>query len=289
MRAKRNLIAVISGTTSGIGVAVASALHREGWQVIGVNRNPSLLKQELGEGYAELIVGDSLEDYESIGKQLATITSHINFVFCNAGYGLQVAMEDAQLDALERMMRVNVTLAVALANGALPLMFAAPTPSRRPWLLFNSSVLGIESLAFRGPYAASKHALEAMATSYGIELSGKVDVSTLQLGPVGTGFRQRALLEIKQSKLTGARLDYRRHIQRLANKNGASDTPTHRVADRVLSCLAGRRPARLRVGAKVFVVVVLKRLLSTNWMRAFLGSVEPAEEVRRIPPRLLDE
>lgn len=138
-------------------------------------------------------------------------------------------------------------------------------------LVFNSSVMGVFVVPFRGPYCMSKFAIEAAADAYRLELASLgIAVHIIQPGPIEARFRANAfsaLQECLQGKQT--RLDYRDHIQRLQADTLTEGTePAEVVATLFLDIVQGRkkRPRYLvtrvaRIGARA------KRLLGSGFDR----------------------
>lgn len=273
-------VIVITGASSGIGHAAVQACIKADYRVIATARKHADLDrlQALGVEAVQL----ELESERSVAEAAESIRlladGTIHGLFNNAGYGLQVAMEDASWEALNRQLSANVLGPVIITNSLLSCM----QPGSR--LVFNSSVLGLFVVPFRGPYCMSKHALEAAGDAYRLELASRgISVHIIEPGPIEAQFRANALNAMDdclQGKST--RLDYRRHGQRLQAATGGPGTlPAAAVADVLVDILQGRKTrARYRVTRIAKVAALAKRLLGGGFDHLARRN-EPVVEVPR--------
>lgn len=193
-------IALITGTSSGIGLATAVTLARAGHTVIATMRRP-----EAGGELSNLVAAERLpistfvldvDDDASIAQAFSSALkehSRIDILVNNAGIGGPGAVEEMPLDFFRRVMETNYFGALRCIKAALPGMLA-----RRSGVIVNvSSVAGRIALAPMAAYAASKHALEAMSECLAQEVKEfNVRVVLVEPGPIATPLAatvQRAL------------------------------------------------------------------------------------------------
>ncbi len=274
---------VITGASSGIGYAAVQACLDAGYQVIATARQHTDLDrlQALGVEAVQL----DLESEQSVLEAAESIRllsgGAISGLFNNAGYGLQVAMEDVSWSALNRQLTSNVIGPVMLTNFLLDCLH----PGSK--LVFNSSVLGLIVVPFRGPYCMSKYALEAASDAYRLELESRgIGVHIIEPGPIEAQFRANAfnaMHDCLQGKAT--RLDYQRHTQRLqAATPGSGAMPATAVAEVLVDILQGRKTgARYRVTRVAKIAALAKRLLGSGFDRLALRG-EPVSESPRSGP-----
>ncbi|MCG8670887.1 MAG: SDR family oxidoreductase, partial [Pseudomonadales bacterium] len=203
---------------------------------------------------------------ESAATKILELTDgSIDALFNNAGYGLQVAMEDTTWESLEEQHRANVIGPIQFTNSLLP----ALKPGSK--LIFNGSVLGVISVAYRGPYCMSKYALEAAVDTYRLELEGLgIGVHLIQPGPIEAKFRANALSKLNQVlKGRKTRLDYGRHIARLENPDNTPGTlPASSVAEIYQGIVDGsHKKTRYLVTNTAKSAAILKRLLGDGFHR----------------------
>ncbi len=273
-------VIVITGASSGIGYAAVQACLEAGYRVIATARQHADLDrlQALGVEAVQLEL-DSERSVTEAAESIRLLSGGTIFgLFNNAGYGLQVAMEDASWEALSGQMNTNVIGPVVLTNLLLDCLH------RGSKLVFNSSVLGLIVVPFRGPYCMSKHALEAAGDAYRLELETRgVAVHIIEPGPIEAQFRANALDAMDaclQGKAT--RLDYQRHVQRLqAATPGAGAMPAAAVADVLVDILQGRKTrARYRITRIAKVAALAKRILGAGFDRLARNN-EPVRENQR--------
>ena len=195
-------VGVITGATSGIGAAVATALSEAGWQLVLSGRSAEKLTAKaslLGDRVA-VLPGD-LED-ASLPQALlsAAIEQFGRCDMClnNAGIIEVGPIQSIDIDRVCEMVRTNVEGAFRIAYVFLK-HFAETNAGH---LINVSSVLGKKVRPTAGAYAATKFAMEALSEALRMELSKTdVQVSCIQPGLVMTGLHDR--WETPPSELMG--------------------------------------------------------------------------------------
>ncbi len=180
---------LITGCSSGIGLAAARYLRDRGWAVIPTARKPEDIQQLRAEGFnpVALDVTDSAAIQQAANDVLRLFGGNLGALVNNAGYGQPGAMEDMTRDAMRDQFEVNVFGLQELTNQLIP-AFRRQGYGR---IVNVSSVLGRVSLPFMGVYSASKFAVEAMSDAMRVELwKSGVAVSLVEPGPIETAFRK---------------------------------------------------------------------------------------------------
>lgn len=165
--------AVVTGTSSGIGKAIAERLLADGWRVTGLSRSES----SLGEGFwwqqADLSVPESLESVVS-GLEPADALVHA------AGFQRTAALGELDPSALAGMFAVHVAAASVLANALVPAM----PDGGRVLLLGSRTSTGSPG---KSQYAATKAALMGLGRTWAQELAPRgITVNVLSPGPTDT-------------------------------------------------------------------------------------------------------
>lgn len=171
---------VVTGASSGIGRASALRLARAGWRVYGGVRTAVDADElrELGIAPVELDVTDAAQ----IATVAAAVGPELDGVVDNAGIAIAAPLELVPLDELRHQLEVNVVGQVAVLQALLPALRRA-----RGRVVLMGSIGGRSALPFLGPYAASKHALEALADSLRVELRPfGIAVSIVEPGSIAT-------------------------------------------------------------------------------------------------------
>jgi NAD(P)-dependent dehydrogenase (short-subunit alcohol dehydrogenase family) len=180
----------------------------------------------------------------------------------NAGIAVAGPLEFLPPENFRRQLDVNVTGQVAVTQALLPALRRG-----RGRIVFMGSIAGRSALPFLGAYAASKHALEAIADSLRIELSPwGIQVTIVEPGsiktPIWTRSTARAdeLLEEMDSRVEELYGQAMARFRRIAIKRGEAGAPPERVAEVVEKALTALRPpsrrlvgrdARIRAGIEL--------------------------------------
>jgi NAD(P)-dependent dehydrogenase (short-subunit alcohol dehydrogenase family) len=168
-------VAAITGGSSGIGLACATQLAREGVSVVLGARRISLLQSTAEQiraagGRAAILQMDVTREAD-VEALVATATrefGRLDIMICNAGFGYYGTVEETPPDVMHRMMDVNYMGTFYGARAALPL-FRAQNGGH---LIFISSIVGRRGIAFMGGYSATKAAQAGLAESLRTEFAG---------------------------------------------------------------------------------------------------------------------
>jgi NAD(P)-dependent dehydrogenase (short-subunit alcohol dehydrogenase family) len=191
------LVTGASGTRSGIGLSTAITLARAGHTIIATMRNldsagelPSIITNE--QLPVSMLALD-VEDDASVARvfeQVLNEHGRIDVLINNAGIGGPGTVDETPLSSFRQIMETNYFGELRCIKAVLPSMVA-----RRSGCIINvSSVVGRIAISPQAPYAASKHALEAMSECLAQEVkSFNVRVAIVEPGPIATPMAQRIL------------------------------------------------------------------------------------------------
>jgi NAD(P)-dependent dehydrogenase (short-subunit alcohol dehydrogenase family) len=154
---------VVTGASSGIGRACAARLASGGWRVFGGVRS-AVDADALRTSGVEPVELD-VTDQAQIAAAAAEVGDSLHGLVANAGIAIAAPLELVPLDELRHQFDVNLVGQVAVVQAFLPALRRT-----RGRVVLMGSVGGRSALPFLGPYAASKHALEAVADSLRVEL-----------------------------------------------------------------------------------------------------------------------
>src|SRR5436190_5636188 len=154
---------LITGCSSGIGLAAARFLHQRGYKVFATARKLVDLERLRAEGLTaiELDVNDSGSIAAALKQVLAATGGTLDALFNNAGYLQAGAVEDLSRDMNRAQFETNVFGPMELIRQVLPIMRA----QGHGRIVQNSSILGIITLAYYGSYNASKFALDGFTNT----------------------------------------------------------------------------------------------------------------------------
>jgi len=177
--------AVITGGTTGIGLASAELFRAEGARVAIVGRNPDNLKsaaETLGPSCLP-IQGDisKLAEIEAMAKTVADVFPRVDIVFANAGITTFAAIEDVDEALYDEVMDLNLKGVFFTVKHLLPQMTQGGS------VILTTSVRGRAGSPKSSVYGASKAAVASLARMFGVELAPRgIRVNALCPGAVAT-------------------------------------------------------------------------------------------------------
>jgi NAD(P)-dependent dehydrogenase (short-subunit alcohol dehydrogenase family) len=262
---------LITGCSSGIGLAVAKGLAARNWRVFASARRQDDVDTLNAMGLEGLLL--DLDDSGSIraaaAEALSRTGGRLDALFNNGGFGQVGAVEDLTRQALREQFETNLFGWVELTNLVIPAMRAAG----RGRIVFNSSVLGYAAFPYRGAYTAAKFALEGLADTLRQELRGTgIHVSLVEPGPITSRFRENCLPHFERHidwHHSVHRASYERQLERLKKPGPAAPftLPPEAVLEKVIHALESERPRpRYPVTVPSVAFWWLKRMLSTRAM-----------------------
>jgi short-subunit dehydrogenase len=159
-------VAIVTGSTTGIGAATARALQSAGYLVFGTYRKLPA-SRIAGVDY---VACDVTSD-EAVGaavREVLAKAGRVDLLVNNAGVGLVGAAEESSLEQAKSIFEVNLFGAIRMTKAVLP-----PMRQQRSGRIVNiSSVLGLIPSPFSALYASSKHAIEGYSESLDHEVRG---------------------------------------------------------------------------------------------------------------------
>jgi NAD(P)-dependent dehydrogenase (short-subunit alcohol dehydrogenase family) len=178
-------IAVITGGSSGIGLATAKRLVDEGAHVVITGRREKELREAAAfiRSNVTTVVGDvsRLEDLDRLYAVVKEKHGHIDILFANAGAGTIAPLAAATEAHFDQTFDVNVKGLFFTVQKALPLFKDGGS------IVLNSSVSNVLGLPGFTAYAASKAAVRNFARGWALELKDrKIRVNSMSPGAIDT-------------------------------------------------------------------------------------------------------
>jgi len=200
---------LITGSSSGIGRALAERFAARGWRVFASMRNPERgadLRARAGDrGWRLTTPALDVTSDDAVAAATADVLretgGRLDVLVNNAGYYQYGALEETSPEELRAQLETNVVGVLRMTRAVLPAMRAR----RSGTIVTLGSVSGRVAVPISGPYAASKWALEGMIESLRLELIPfGVRVVLIEPGPYHTNLHDN---------------------ERLATAGGAADSP----------------------------------------------------------------
>jgi short-subunit dehydrogenase len=264
---------LITGCSSGIGLAAAIVLKQRGWRVLATARKPEDLSRlrDLGLDALPLELADA-QSIEACATEALRLTGgKLAALVNNGAYGQIGAVEDLPVDVLRQQFEVNVFGTHDLTRRLMPSMRA----NKSGRIVQISSVLGLMSAPYRGAYCASKFALEALSDAMRMELRGTgIHVSLIEPGPVRTKFLEAVLTHFRANIDVANSAHKDVYVQRVAGiERGGKTTfkvEPEEVAKRIIHAIESSTPKpRYFVTVPTHAANVLKRALPTVLLDRF--------------------
>lgn len=261
---------VITGASTGIGAACALALDKLNFRVFaGVRKRADGAALQAQAGGKLTPIQLDVTNAQDIAASLATIAGEVGDaglagLVNNAGIGVVGPLEIVSLDELRTQFEVNVIGLIAVTQAFLPLLRKA-----RGRVVNMSSIAGRAAMPYMGPYAASKHALEALSDALRIELQHTgVRVSVIEPGAIATPIWHKTRNQVDGSESTWSQeskalyIDGMNRVKHIAAKSEENAAPPALVADAVVHALTSANPkTRYLVGRDAKLHALMTTLL----------------------------
>lgn len=179
----RGKTALITGGTTGIGLATAKLFVNEGARVIVTGRTSATIKSaqaELGEN-AIVIHSDatSFADMDALAVKVKETLGKLDVLFVNAGLGRFVPFEAVTEEGYDEMLNLNTKGPYFIVQKLVPLM---PEGSS---VVFTTSIANVKGMPSLSAYGAAKAALRALTRSLAAELLPRgIRVNAVSPGPI---------------------------------------------------------------------------------------------------------
>ena len=185
-------VALVTGSSSGIGYETALLLARNGFDTFATMRNMNKSKEitevsnreNLPLRVVQLDVNDDKSVTDAINNILIEKES-IEVVVNNAGYGLMGSVEDSSLDEIKAQFETNFFGAIRVMQRVIPIM----RKQRSGTIVNVSSIAGRIGFPMGSAYVSSKFALEGLSESISYELKQfGIKIILIEPGVIKTNF-----------------------------------------------------------------------------------------------------
>lgn len=190
----RNQTSIITGATSGIGKAIALSLAATGMTLGLVGRDASRLEAVSSQVRSHSVRVESFradlcsdEDIRRVASDLQRHFGELDVLIHSAGNFHMGTISQVSVHELDALYQINVRAPYILTQALLPMLSV-----RRGQVVFINSSAGLTARAGVGAYAASKHALKAIADSLREEVNHLgVRVITVYPGRTATPLQKK--------------------------------------------------------------------------------------------------
>jgi len=249
----------ITGTSSGLGKALALLCHDKGHTVYGSSRNPNLIN----DTYVELKM--DVMDPESVKNAVHFILEKegkIDIVINNAGLGILGPVECLTMEDIHLVWQTNVNGLIHVVKSVLPGM----RHQNKGKIIAISSIAAEIALPFRGVYCASKAAGDKIIQSLRHELSKtNIRLCSLQAGDIKTAINDHRLKvkDLKDPFYAEVVRKTNKHIDEEVNKGLSA----HQVATEIYLLMEKENlPVSHIVGKPLQKISLLVKRFVPEWL-----------------------
>lgn len=258
MKKTVNKVAIVTGATSGIGLATAKLMLSKGFKVYGIARKPY-------EGKDFTCFSADVCDYNKIKecfKEVYEKEGAIDVLVNNAGFGIAGAMEEASDENINAIVSVNLTAVCVLSKEVVPYM-----KNRGGKIINVSSVGGIMPLPYQAMYSATKAGVEVFSRALSNEVKEhNIKVCAVLPGDTKTGFTEARICEGQNERA-------RKSVAKMAKDERGGKSPDG-VANVIYKCCKKKNPPlRVSVGGVSKLEVFLSRLLPVKAVNAIIRMI----------------
>jgi NAD(P)-dependent dehydrogenase (short-subunit alcohol dehydrogenase family) len=261
-------IAVVTGSSSGIGFETSILLAKYGFHTYATVRNPSKVKVlkevsdkgELPIQVVELDV-DSDKSVKDAIDRIYNESGRVDVLINNAGYSLLGALEDISMDELKAQFETNLFGPVRVMKSVLPIM----RKQQEGGTIVNvSSMSGRLGFPFLSAYAASKFAIEGLTESLVYEIQPfDIKLVLIEPGITKTNFVENGRSPNMAAAASSPYTSLSQKILKSASTLMQSATPPVEVAKVILKAVTTDNPdLRYRVGNDADQMVEARNAMS---------------------------
>ena len=159
--------ALITGGSSGIGLAIARIVRDEGFELTLASRTAEKVEAAASELGATAIAADvsSPDDCERVVRKHVERAGGLDLLVNSAGVGIAGRVEDAQLKHIDRQLAINLRGLVLVSQAAIPHL-----RETKGWIVNLASIAGTQPVPILPIYAATKAAVISLTHSLNADL-----------------------------------------------------------------------------------------------------------------------
>jgi NAD(P)-dependent dehydrogenase (short-subunit alcohol dehydrogenase family) len=270
---------LITGCSSGIGYDAALGLRDHGWRVFASCRQQADCDRLRADGFDSPRIDycDPASIESGLAETLAATGGTLDALFNNGAHQMVGLVEDLPAEALRQTFEANFFGWHDLTAQVIPVMRA----QGHGHIVQCSSGIGLVAIPWRGAYAATKFALEALSDTMRVELRGTgIRIVLIEPGPITTLFREKGLPYFEKYidwKNSPRRADYEsRIVPRMYASNGPDrfELPCSAVTRKLIRALGTANPKpRYYVTTPTYIAGYLRRILSTRMIDRIVSRI----------------
>lgn len=186
----KDKVAIITGSTSGMGRETAKLFAAEGAKVVVTGRNEERakavvedIKAKGGEAIYVLADTTNLDDNQKIFDETIEAFGTVDILYNNAGMLSMTPLLDLSMEEFDKMVNVNVKSALRLTQLVAPIM----KEKGKGVIINTSSIAGLYGHHGFAAYVTTKHAMSGLTKSMAFELGPEIRANAIAPGAIHTG------------------------------------------------------------------------------------------------------
>ena len=256
-------VVIITGASSGIGLATASFLSSKGYKVYGISRREFITPDFVH-------IACDVTDYAKMSQIFSEIYNHeghIDVFVNNAGIGISGAVEYLKDEEVEKIFSVNTKSVIMLCSLIIPYLRKS-----KGKIINISSVAAPIAIPFQSCYSATKASIEAFSLALSNEVKKqKIKVCCVRPGDTKTGFTQKRLKTDVENDVYGDKI--KKSVQKMEKdeQNGKSPLTVAKVVYKVIK--RKNPPPAVTVGVGYKCLCFLAKILPTRFVNFIVGKL----------------
>ncbi|MFQ5940074.1 MAG: SDR family oxidoreductase [Nitrososphaerales archaeon] len=270
-----NKVALVTGSSSGIGYATSLMLARNGFHTYASMRQPDksqgIIDLATSEGLPLQVIHLDVNDNESVKGAITKIIAErgrIDILVNNAGYGLAGCVEDLSMEELRAQFDTNLFGIILVTQAVLPTM-----KKQGEGMIVNmSSIVGLVAFPGAPAYVSTKFALEGLSDAMRFELEPfGIRVVIIEPGLIGTNFRKAMVIAKKAQDPNSPYAQFLQKITEGFTARSENATPADEVAKVILKAVTTENPEfRYLVGEDAIKWMEARKKMSDREFERFV-------------------
>ena len=267
MTKEHEKVAVVTGSSSGIGFETSLLLAKNGFHTFATVRNPEKAKAirdvsdrgELPIQVVELDVNNDKSVNAAINK-IKDEANRIDVVVNNAGYSLIGALEDLSMDEIKAQFETNLFGTIRVIKAALPIM----REQQGGTIVNVSSMAGRVGFPLFPVYSGTKFALEGVSESMRLEIDPLgIKIVLIEPGTIRSNFASNAIVGKKAADPSSPYASQIETLQKSTTRFINQGTPAEEVAKVILNAVTIDNPElRYLVGNDAIQMIEARKGMS---------------------------
>ena len=252
-------IVVITGGDGGIGFATCKRLFDEGAKIFNISKSGK--QDKIFEKSFQCDISND-EMLEKVVNEIVAEVGKIDFLLCNAGFGIGGKVENASIKNIDAILNVNLIAHVKLTR------LLVPHINEGGKIVYTGSLASIIPLPYQACYSASKAGIESFSRAIATELRDrKIKTTVVMPGDIKTGFTDARIKESDGSE------SEKRGIEKMEKAERSGKDPDS-VAKVFLKVLKRKNPPlRVSVGGGSKMIAFLTRIVPTKLLNFLVRKI----------------